>query len=287
MCLLMAQGKVPPDAANAAISAADLETVGATNWAGELKAAGLESVTVEGVPDAEVASATAALKAEPAKAAEPPAPDAAASAAPPAATPPAAVTSQTVEETKKTTVEFTIDGEKPETVKLTREELSANVVELRRLRAEAMESRIAALSAANKDGYALPPVVVDMTRALLTRKSDSAILLAKDVTVPDVNGAILRLLSEIRDRGMVKLTEQTNVQSQSGLKGKRIELLGYGPDDVPEERLSWYKRRDGASVTGRDVCVAELMTRYMSGEQKMDSGAAMARAEREVAALES
>jgi cation transport regulator ChaB len=300
MCLLMAQGKVPPDAANAPVSSADLEAIGATNWAGELKAAGQDSVTIESVPDTEMATATAALKAEPAKAAEPPQPDAAASAAPapaaaaaaatpdPAVTPPATPTSHTVEEkSKKTTIEFTIEGDKPETVTLTREQLSAQTIELRAARAEILESKIAALGAANKDGYILPPVVVDMTRALLTRKSDSAILLAKDVTVPDVNGAILRLLSEIRDRGMVLLTDRTNVQSQSGLKGKRIELLGYGPDDVPEERLSYYKRRDGAAVSGRDVCIAELMSRYISGEEKMDSAAAKRKAEREVAAIES
>lgn len=291
LVLLMVQGKVPPDAANAPVSASDLETIGATGWAAELKAAGQDSLTVEAAQDSEVATALGALKDEAeTTAAEPPKPDAAASA-PPAATPPAAAptgqpTSKTIEETKTIKVEFTT-GDKPETVTLTREEVGSQLVELRRLRAEAVESRIAALSAANKDGYALPPVVVDMTRALLTRKSDSAILLAQDVTAPDVNGAILRLLSEIRDRGMVLLTDRANVQSQSGLKGKRIELLGYGPDDVPEERLSFYRRRDGATVSGRDVCVAELMTRYMSGEEKMDSGAAMARAEREIAALES
>jgi hypothetical protein len=118
-------------------------------------------------------------------------------------------------------------------------------------------------------------------------RTATAILLAKGVTAPDVNGAILRLLSEIRDRGLVLLTEKTNVQSQSGLTGKRIELLGYGPDDVPEDRLSYYRRRDGATVSGRDVCVAELMSRYINGEQKMDSADAKRKAEREVAAIES
>jgi cation transport regulator ChaB len=297
MCLLMAQGKVPPDAANAPVSAADLESIGATNWAGELTAAGQTSVTIEAAPDAEMATATAALKAEPATAAEPPKPEAAASQTPPAATPPVAAAAVatpatpakevTEEKSKKTTIEFTIDGDKPETVTLTREQLSAQTIELRQMRAEVLESKIAALGAANANGYVLPPVVVEMTRALLTRKSDSAILLAKGVTAPDVNGAILRLLSEIRDRGLVLLTEKTNVQSQSGLTGKRIELLGYGPDDVPEDRLSYYRRRDGATVSGRDVCVAELMSRYINGEQKMDSADAKRKAEREVAAIES
>jgi cation transport regulator ChaB len=284
LVLLMAQGKVPPDAANAAVSAADLETVGASGWAAELKAAGQDSVTVEGAADADVATAVTAMKAEkPAEqTAEPPKPDAAASA-PPAATLPA---KQTVEETKKTTVEFTIPGDKPETVTLTREELSANVIELRRLRAEALESRITALTAPNKDGYAIPPVVVDMARAFLTRRSDSTILLATDVTVPDVNGAILRLLSEIRDRGLVLLISKANVQSQDGLKGKKIDALGYGPDSVPENVMLSYKRRDGAGVTGRDACISMLMQHYID-KDKMDSADAKRKAEREVAAVES
>ena len=282
--LLIVSGKVPADAANAPVSIADLEAIGAKSWADELTAAGTPTVTLNAPAEAEIPKMVAALNTAPAEGE---------GEKPPAQAPPAAseasstgeAQSKTVTKTETVKVEFTRDG-KSETVVLGRADvLLAERDELLQLRKERLESKIALLARPNKDGYGFPPVVVEMTGAFLKRKEGEPVKLTKDATEPDASAAFLRVLTEVRDRGLVKLSEQAATESKPGGKGKVVEGLEYGPDNVPDTVMARYKAQQGDTVTAEDVCVAELMLSLMKADPKLDVGDAKRMAEAAVAAV--
>jgi len=93
------------------------------------------------------------------------------------------------------------------------------------------------------------------------------------------------VLTEVRDRGLVKLSEQAATESKPGGKGKVVEGLEYGPDNVPDTVMARYKAQQGDTVTAEDVCVAELMLSLMKADPKLDVGDAKRMAEAAVAAV--
>jgi len=283
--LLIVSGKIPADAANAPVAVADLESIGAKSWADELTAAGTTTVTINAPADAEVTKAVTALKSSGSE--EKPADGE--SGTPPPQAPPAGAqstgqpTSKTVTKTESVKVEFTRDGKNESIVLGTGERLLAERNELVQLRKERLEAQIVLLSKPNKDGYGLPPVSVEMVRAFLTRTEGEAIKLTKDVTEPDTNAAFLRLMTEVRDRGLVKLSEQASTESKPGAKKGNVEGLEYGVENVPADVMARYTARYGETVTARDVCVKELMDKLMAADVKLTVDEAKRKAEKAVA----
>ncbi len=277
--LLIVSDKIPAEAANAPVAVADLEAVGAKSWADELTAAGTPTLTITAPAEAEIAKAVTALKAAPKEGEESNPPP----QAPPAGSEANKPVSKTVKKEETVVVEFTREG-KSETMKLGRADvLMAEREELLKLRKERLDSQIVTLARPNEDGYGLPPVVVTMTRAVLDRKEGEPIKLTNDATEPDVSAAFLHVLSEVRDRGLVKLSEQAATQSQPGAKGSKVEGLEYGPDSVPAEVRARYVAQHGDTVTDEDICIAELMLALRTADSKLTVDEAKLQAEKAVA----
>lgn len=281
MVLLIIDGKIPADAQSTPVAIADLKAI-APDWAAELEAAGTTTVNFLAPGPEVIAAALAALAAPPdAGLGNDPQPSDAGNDPQPKKR----VESHTVE------VHFT----NPTTGK--KEAKLMKTVDLDTLLAqrtapyqkELIRARLDRLAQPNEKGYALPPVIVGMAAGIFARETGKPIQLTKGddkvaaVMAETMDEAVIELCLALRDKGLVKLSEQASTKSGKPIDGAVIEKLGYGVHNIPSHVRNAIVAEFGESVTtDRDICVQQLFKELRKADEKGTTEDLMAEAERVV-----
>lgn len=134
-----------------------------------------------------------------------------------------------------------------------------------------IENQIADLSKPSEKKLSLPPVVLGKVRILLSSKQGEAIKLSEDKEYPNHNQAMLALLTEVRDVGLVDLSDkadQGQEKREDGITDADRKLYPDADEDsIKVAKLTDQLYADATGTKQYKLCMREAYER-VHGEKK-------------------